>query len=145
MKLVTTTLICLILVSSGMSSDVEISTGQAVAIIAILAGEVAIVVGGISSVISNTLYLNSDYREKPSVTAGFIWAGLNLGVGILIWSSIGDDAAGYMALGIGQTALGVAGGATTMAVANKPLTYGPTVLFDSEKKPIVGFSVHLRL
>ena len=82
MKLVITTLICLILVSSGIS-DMEISTGQAVAVIAILAGEIVIVAGGISSVISNTLYLNSDYREKPSVTAGFIWAGLNLGMGIL--------------------------------------------------------------
>ncbi len=69
MKLVITTLICLILVSSGIS-ETEISTEGAVAVIAILAGEVVIVVGGISSVISNTLYLNSDYREKPSVTAG---------------------------------------------------------------------------
>jgi hypothetical protein len=144
MKLVTTILICLILVSSGIS-EMEITTGMAVAIIAILAGEVAILYGGISSVISNTLYLNSDYREKPSVTAGFIWAGLNLGMGVLIWSSAEDNNAGRMAFGIGQTALGVAGGVTTIFVERKPLTYGPTVLFDSEKKPIVGLSVHLRL
>ena len=144
MKLVITTLICLILVSSGIS-EMEISTGQAVAVIAILVGEVVIVVGGISSVMSNTLYLNSDYREKPSVTAGFIWAGLNLGMGILIWSNVDGDNSGWMALGIGQTALGVAGGVTTIFVERKPLTYGPTVLFDSEKKPIVGLSVHLRL
>ena len=144
MKLVITTLICLILVSSGMS-EMEISTGEAVAVGAIFVGEVAILYGGISSVISNTLYLNSDYREKPSVTAGFIWAGLNLGMGILIWSSVGDNDASYMAFGIGQTALGVAGGVTTIFVERKPLTYGPTVLFDSEKKPIVGLRVHLRL
>lgn len=144
MKLVTTTLICLILVSSGISGEPP-SSGMVVGAIAILVGEIVIVSGGISSVISNTLYLNSDYREKPSVTAGFIWAGLNLGMGILIWSSVGDSDAGYMALGIGQTALGVAGGVTTIFVERKPVTYGPTILFDSEKKPIVGLSFHLRL
>jgi hypothetical protein len=97
-----------------------------------------------SSVIGNSQYLNSVYHEKPSLTGDFVLAGLNLGMGTLIFgSSVDGDNSTWMAIGLGQMALGVAGVVTSVAVNKKYVKYGPTVLFDSGKKPIAGLSLNL--
>jgi hypothetical protein len=145
MKLMTTIFICLILVSSSLYGQYGPGEGIIIAGVVILGGEIALITAGISNLSNNTSYLNGKDSEKPSVTGGIALGTVNVLIGGLILSSDSFDNSNWIkAISISQMAIGLAGIATSIAVENKSVTYGPAVLYDSGQKAVAGLNLNLR-
>lgn len=146
MKLITTIIISLIFILSGKAELTDEGAAQmGLVALAVIATEVVIVYYGTSVAIDNIKYL-SDNGDQPSKVAGYIWGGLNMTSGIFI--SIYAVNVGEI-IGIAQIVLGAIDIGTTVFIDTKSnqiqLTYAPTILIDSNKKPVMGFNIRLAI
>lgn len=148
MKLITTIIISLIFILSGKAELTDEGAAQmGLVALAVIATEVVIVYYGTSVAIDNIKYL-SDNGDQPSKVAGYIWGGVNMTTGIFIYK-YSNNVRGIEIIGIGQIVLGAIDIGTTVFIDTKSnqiqLTYAPTILIDSNKKPIMGFNIRLAI